>query len=155
MSDIRIWVETNHHAPFRCGGWAFVLAEGRALSGVAGGERTGSPERIALAGLAEALKGLPAGVGVEIYSTSPLVVGAQRRMADADNPPTDDLDLWAPIIAALKGRAVRFVPATSQPRTPVAFAAAWAELARDKAKNAGAFRAVIPKPNLAKAGVPA
>jgi hypothetical protein len=39
------------------------------------------------------------------------------------------------------------------PGTPTAFAAAWADLARDRAKDKGAFTAAIPKPNLAKAGV--
>jgi hypothetical protein len=39
----------------------------------------------------------------------------------------------------------------AEPRTPCAFAAAWAELAMDKAKATGPFSAAIPKPNLAKA----
>ena len=47
----RIWGETAHNAALRCGGWAYVRAEGAALSGAAGGERTSSPERMALAGL--------------------------------------------------------------------------------------------------------
>lgn len=34
MSDIiRIWIETTHNSAFRSGGWAYVLAEGRALLG--------------------------------------------------------------------------------------------------------------------------
>ncbi len=39
------------------------------------------------------------------------------------------------------------------PGAPSAFAAAWAELARDKAKTKGPFLSPIPKVNLAKAGV--
>jgi hypothetical protein len=37
--------------------------------------------------------------------------------------------------------------------SPAAFAAAWAELARDKVKAKGSFSAPIPRVNLAKAGV--
>jgi hypothetical protein len=156
MADlIRIWLEIDHNLAYRSGGWAYVLAEGRALTGAAGGGRTASPERIALAGLVEALKGAPAGSGVEVHSASRPVTAIPRRLASAgEDQPTDDLELWAQITAALKGRSPRFVPATNAPRTPTAFAAAWAELARDKAKTSP-FRASIPKTNLAKAGVPA
>jgi hypothetical protein len=38
------------------------------------------------------------------------------------------------------------------PKTPAAFAAAWADLAQGRAKDKGSFQAAIPKPNLAKAG---
>jgi hypothetical protein len=159
MSDIiRLWVEISHHAAFRCGGWAFVCAEGRALSGAAGGERMASPDRIALAGLLAALKDLPPSAAVEIRSATPRIVGAGRRVAELEaggEAPPEDVELWAQLSAALKARPARFVAAANQPRTPTAFAAAWAELARDKAKAAGPFRAAIPKVNLAKAGVPA
>ena len=156
MADIfRIWLETDHNLAFRTGGWAYVRAEGSALLGAAGGERTPSPERIALAGLVEALKGVPAGSGIEVHSASRPVLAISRRLvAAAEEPPTDDLELWAQLSTALKGRSARFAPAVSAPRTPTAFAAAWAELARDKAKTAP-FRSAIPKTNLAKAGVPA
>jgi hypothetical protein len=40
----------------------------------------------------------------------------------------------------------------ASPGSPTAFAAGWAALARDKARD-GAFSAAIPKRNLAKAGV--
>jgi hypothetical protein len=156
MADIfRIWIEINHHAAFRSGGWAYVVAEGSALTGAAGGERAGSAERIALAGLVEALKGVPAGARIEVLSASPSVIAAYRRLTAlvAEEPPGEDLELWAQLSTALKGRPVRFAPAASAPRTPTAFAAAWAELARDKAKTSP-FRAAIPKTNLSKAGVP-
>jgi ribonuclease HI len=155
MSDIiRIWIETTHNSAFRSGGWAYVLAEGRALAGAAGGERTPSPERVALAGLVEALKAAPAGLPVEVWSASPLVVAAPRGLTAAE-PPTEDLDLWAQLATALKGRPAAFARTANAPKTPTAFAAAWADLARDKVKNGGAFRAAIPKINLGKAGVPA
>lgn len=158
MSDIiRIWVEISHHAAFRCGGWAFVRAEGRALSGAAGGDRTPSSDSIALAGLLAAFSDLPPNVGVEVLSATPGIVKAGRRVAELEatgEPPTEDAALWAQFAAALKARPVRFAAAANQVRTPVAFAAAWAELARDKAKTQP-FKAAIPKTNLAKAGVPA
>jgi ribonuclease HI len=158
MSDtIRIWIEVSHHAAFRSGGWAFVRAEGRALAGAAGGERTGSPERIAIAGLLAALQDLPPVADVEVHSTARVIAAAARRVAEVEagaEAPADDLDLWARLSTALKTHRVGFAATASQPRTPTAFAAAWAELARDKAKTTP-FRATIPKVNLAKAGVPA
>ncbi len=152
--SIRIWLEIDHQTAFRAGGWAYVLAEGSALSGTAGGDRAPSAEPIALAGLIEALKGAPAGSSVEVRSASLAAATVFRRLADPANPPENDLELWAQLAVAMKGHAVRFAPAAVQPRTPAAFAAAWAELARDKAKTRP-FRAAIPKVNLAKAGVPA
>ena len=151
---IRIWLEIDHQATFRSGGWAYVLAEGSALSGAAGGERSPLAERSVLAGLVEALKGVPAGAVVELRSASPAVLAAYRRLTDDADPPSEDPDLWAQIATALKGRSARLTPVPAAPRTPGAFAAAWAELARDKAKTKP-FRASIPKANLAKAGVPA
>lgn len=148
---VRIWVETSHQPAFRSGGWAYVLAEGTALLGAAGGERTESAERIALAGLAEALKAAPARVDIEVFSANPLIVATPRRLsAEAPGgPPGEDLELWAQLVTALKDRSARFAAARNAPRTPTAFAAAWAELARDKGKIRP-FRAAIPKANLAK-----
>ncbi len=154
MADVvRIWIETAHNLALRCGGWAYVAAVGGALMGAAGGERTASAERMALAGLIEALKTAPGGASVEVTSAGPLVLGLAGRLAAfaaGEEPPADNLDLWAPLTVGLKQRTARFVSAASAPGTPTAFAAAWAELARDKAKASGGFRAVIPKANLAK-----
>lgn len=158
MSDnIRIWVEISHQSSFRAGGWAFVRAEGRALTGAAGGDRTASPDAIALAGLLAALTDLPPNVGIDVLSATPRVAGAARRLAEIEaggDAPADDLPLWAKLTAVLKSRPIRFAAATNAPRTPAAFATAWAELARDKGKTRP-FTASIPKTNLAKAGVPA
>ena len=150
MADIiRIWVETSHHAAFRCAGWAFVRQDADGLTGAAGGERHVTPERALLSGLTQALKDLPAGAGVEVRTGNRQIAALPQQIAgfaDGNEPPTEDLDLWAQLSTALK--TVRIVPAP-----PNAFAAAWAELARDKAKATGPFRSAIPKPNLAKAGV--
>jgi hypothetical protein len=152
--NIRIWVEISHQASFRAGGWAYVLAEGGARLGAAGGDRDASAERTALKALAAALTATPAGAAVEVLSASPAILAALKRAAPGAEPPEQDLELWAPLAAALAVRQVRAVGAASAPRSPTAFATAWAELARDKGKTAP-FRAAIPKANLAKAGVPA
>ena len=154
MADIiQIWVEISHHAAFRCGGWAFVRKDAEGLSGAAGGDRSVTPERAVLAGLAQALHGLPAGEAVEVRSSSPQIAALPARIAgftSGEEPPSENLDLWAQLTTALK--AVRIGRAENRPGTPTAFATAWAELARDKAKATGPFRSPIPKPNLAKAG---
>jgi hypothetical protein len=74
-------------------------------------------------------------------------LGASTRAAG----PEEDLDLWAPILTASAGRRLSLSIAPAAAATPLGFAAAWAELSRDKAKATGAFTAAIPKPNLAKA----
>jgi hypothetical protein len=150
---VRIWLVADHHAAFRCGGWAYVRQAGGALAGLAGGERNVTAARNELAGLAAALADLPAGAGVELHTPSPSLLRAGAAMqgtAAGDDAPAEDLDLWARIVAALRGRPLRLVRADPAARTPAAFAAAWAELARDKAKMQGAFTSAIPKPNLAK-----
>ncbi len=152
--NIQIWVEISHQASFRAGGWAYVLAEGSSRLGAAGGDRSASAERIALAALVAALTAAPAGASVEVRSASPAVLAAARGLAPDAEPPNQDLELWGPLAAALAARRVSFAPAVNAPRSPSAFALAWAELARDKGKTAP-FKAAIPKANLAKAGVPA
>jgi len=154
MADsIQIWVEVSHHAAFRCGGWAFVRKDAEGLSGAAGGDRSVTLERAVLAGLAQALQGLPAGGTGAVLTSSPYIAALPGRIAgftSGEEPPSENLDLWAQLTTALK--SVRIGRAENQPGTPTAFAAAWAELARDKAKATGPFRSPIPKPNLAKAG---
>jgi hypothetical protein len=158
MSDnIRIWVEISHQPAFRAGGWAFVRAEGRVLTGAAGGDRLASPDAVALAGLLAALADLPAKAPVEVLSSARPVAGAACRLAEIQaggEALPEELALWAQLSVMLAARPAHFTVAAAQPRTPTAFAAAWAELARDKAKTRP-FKAAIPKVNLAKAGVPA
>jgi len=144
----RLWLAATHHKAFLNGGWAFVRAVGADITGAAGGERRTTPVRMALAGLAEALKDLPAGEAVlhvdaaDAARLSPLFGG---------EPPADeDLAPYAPLVAALAARAVRVTRIADPAGTPLAFARAWADLASDKAKAAGPFRAPIPKTNLAK-----
>jgi hypothetical protein len=153
---VRIWLEVAHHGAFRIGGWAFVRRDAGEVSGSAGGARAIDLERTSLAALAAALSGVAQGASVELQSASPSVLAIPGRIAAAragENPPSENLDLWAQASTVL-GR-VRLVSrsAAPAPGAPAAFAAAWADFARDRAKDKGAFTAPIPKPNLAKAGV--
>lgn len=153
-TPVRIWLEVAHHAAFRIGGWAFVRVNDGVVSGSAGGERKVEAERNALAGLAAALAGLPAGATVELHASSPLVLGIPGRIAKAKaggEAPGENLDLWARAMTALA--QVELVMRQARPGGTTAFTAAWAEFALGKAKDRGAFSAPIPKVNLAKAGV--
>lgn len=155
-APVRVWLELAHHAAFRVGGWAFVRQDAGGLSGTAGGERRLDAERAALMALAAALSGLPQGAAVELTTASPLILAIPRRLAAAEageDPPGDNLDLWAQAATAIGRVALVVRRGEPAPRSPAAFAAAWADLARDRAKDKGPFSAAIPKPNLAKAGV--
>jgi hypothetical protein len=123
---VRIWIAATHHTAFLNGGWAWLRQDGAELRGAAGGERRTSRETMAQAGLVAALKDLPKGATVTVHAAKP----------DAD------------ALSGMAGIKLAIVP--PDPRTPLAFAAAWADLASDKAKMAGAFAASIPKANLAK-----
>lgn len=153
MSD-HIWIQTSFHEAFKCGGWAYVRRLGGAVSGQAGGERYTSPQRMALAGLLAALKDAPKGaVAIQIdhgavARTAALM--AAGRPPQGEDAPAEDLDLWAQLTAALAGRRPSFAIAAPSKATPTGFAAAWADLARDKANAQGGFVSAIPKPNLAK-----
>jgi hypothetical protein len=159
MADtpIRIWTRAAHHPAFKCGGWAYVRVDGAERSGQAGGERNTRAERMALAGLAAALKDLPKSAApIRVDLGSGELVRLARRIVGGpalgpDEAPTEDLDLWAQLATALKDRTASFeLGDASFKGGPAPFAQAWADLASDKAKAGGAFTAAIPKPNLAK-----
>lgn len=148
-----LWLETSHHAAFRVGGWAYVRKspEG-ALCGYTGGERRVTAERAALEGLIAALKGVEG--PTRLVTTSELVAAVPGRIAAAqagEDAPTEDLDLWAAAMTALGRGGAEIVRPAAGDRTS-AFAAAWAELGRDRAKDKGGFVSAIPKPNLGKSG---
>lgn len=150
----RIWIQTSHHAAFKCGGWAYVRAAGREVAGQAGGDRYTTPDRMALTALLAALKDLarePVAIQLDngaVARSAALI--AAGRPPQGDDAPTEDLDLWAQLTAALAGGSPSFAIAGPAKTSPTGFAAAWAELARDKANAQGAFASAIPKPNLAK-----
>jgi len=156
---LRIWIETNHQAPYRTGGWAWLRQTGKAVSGAAGGERDLDAEGFCVRALQAALIDLPADEGVALHLSDPLLIEGVRTMSarraagwqDEAGAPDPDAAGWEEVAQALAGRTlslVRTQPADA--RTPAGFAAAWAELARDKAKTKGTFKNPIPRPNLTK-----
>ena len=158
---IRIWTCAAHSPVYGCGGWAAVRVGPGLVAGVAGGERNTTASRTALSGLAAALRDQPPADGstssdpISIQTTSPELAGFGDFLASLGQPsqpvgPDEDLDLWAQISTAAKGRRFRPVLTPLEVGTPSAFASAWADLARDKAKATGAFATAIPKANLAK-----
>ena len=161
-SPIQIWTSAAHHPAFRCGGWASLRLGQGPTTGHAGGARNTTAARMALAGLVSALRDLPARAGsaphapITIHTTSPDLASWTGFLASLSQPtrsgaaPEEDLDLWAQISTTSKGYQLSLARTPLLPDTPIAFAAAWAELAMDKAKAAGPFTAPIPKPNLAK-----
>lgn len=155
---IRIWLEISHHAAFRVGGWAWVRADGVSVSGHAGGDKRIDAERTALAGLIAALGHTPGPQPIQLHTSSDILAAIPARISAAqagEDPPAGNLDLWARATTVLAAAPVTIVRTIRAPREPSAFAAAWAEFARDKAKDRGPFISPIPKVNLAKAGVEA
>jgi hypothetical protein len=154
-ASVTLWLEISHHAAFRIGGWAFVRRADGELGGYAGGGRRIDAERAALAGLVAALGREPAGPApVRVFTTSRLVAAIPGRIRAAEageGAPEANLDLWAQAMRALAARPVEIKLGSASER-PTGFAAAWAELGRDRAKDQGDFTAAIPKPNLAKSG---
>lgn len=149
----RIWLELSHHAAFRVGGWAFVRAGAEGVTGTAAGERRIDAERAALLALTAAVQAAGRAARVETSSAAVAALPARLTAAQAgEDPPADNLDLWARLGTLLAAGGVEVVRTAPKPGGPLAFAAGWAELARDKAKG-GPFSAAIPKSNLAKAGV--
>jgi hypothetical protein len=154
---LRIWTCAAYHDAYLCGGWASLRAGGGQIIGAAGGERRTTASRMALAGLAAALRDLPPGSDIAIRTTSPdlarfagLLASLGQTPQTATPPPEADLDLWARIITAATGRRLTLIPTPLEPDGPLAFATAWANLARDKAKTSGPFAAPIPRANLSK-----
>ena len=137
-APVRIWLEVAHHATFRIGGWAFVRATAGEVGGAAGGARKIDLQQAGLAAIAAALKDVAQGASVELHTSSPLLLAIPPRIAAAEagqNAPTEDLADWAQAATAL--RRVRLVTRRAElaPGAPAAFAAAWAEFARDRAKD--------------------
>jgi len=120
------------------------------VSGRAGGDRRTTRARMALAGFLAALNELPAGAPVVVVAPRADALVLHALLKPPADPLTDDSDLRAGLAKALAGRAWRLAVGDPTGPTPMAFAAAWADLARDKAKAGGAFTNAIPKTNLAK-----
>jgi len=151
---VNIWTAAAYHAAFRCGGWAYVRESAPELAGAAGGDRNTTLEQMAFAGLAAALKTLPkAQAPVDVHTPHEELVGLSKYLKTGATP--DDLSAeiqgsWRTILHLATLRPIQIVYGPPLAKTPIAFAFAWAELARDKAKASGHFISPIPKPNLAK-----
>ncbi len=133
-----------------------MRSEAGAISGRAGGQRRVDLERTSLTALAAALTDLGPGVRVDLQTASSLLLAVPARLAAAEagnDPPTENLDLWAQASTALRRVELVIRRADRALGSPTVFAAAWADLACDRAKDKGAFTALIPKPNLANAGI--
>ncbi len=152
-TPLQIWVCAAHHPAFRCGGWAWLRRNQGEVAGAAGGERNTTAGRMALSALASALRGLPQGhdLGAIRVQTTSAELAILPGILAGRAQPEEDLDLWAQIAIAAKSYRLDLVRVPVDPATPTAFAAAWANLAMDKAKATGPFTAAIPKTNLAKA----
>src|SRR4051812_336534 len=118
-SPITVWLEISHHAAFRVGGWAFVRKDGVSLVGHAGGERRVGAEGATLAGLVAGLRDRPGGAATRIYTASPLLAAIPVRIRSAQagqDPPTENLDLWAQAITALAWAPVEIVASSASQR---------------------------------------
>jgi len=154
MSAIRLWIETTHHAAFRYGGWAYLREVDGAVTGYAGGERSLAAGRLELTALIAMLTSLPQGA-VTVKTANASLLAVLRLVANplspgAEGAPSEDLDLWAQLLTAAKGRTFTLQTAPAAPQAPAAFLGAWAEVGQNKAKGVGRFSAMIPKVNVAK-----
>jgi hypothetical protein len=150
VSSCRIWIAASHDAAHRNGGWAFVRA-GDEPQGRAGGERRTTRARVALAGFLAALKDVPPGAPLAVVAPRPDALVLHTLLKPPADAPGDDTDLRALLAKALEGRAWTLAVGDPDAPTPTSFAAAWADMASEKAKASGAFENAIPKTNLAKA----
>lgn len=156
---LRLWIEINYQAPYRTGGWAWLRQDGKAVTGAAGGARDVDIEAFCAHAFQAALVNLPADTAVALHLSEPLMIEAIRTMSarraagwtTEAGDPAPEAEAWEAVAKALTGRALSLV--RTQPtdaRSPAGFAAAWAELGREKAKTKGTFKNLIPKPNLTK-----
>lgn len=149
MSPIRLWLAASHDPAHRNGGWAYVRSDGE-VAGAAGGARRTTRAHVALAGFSAALQDLPPGRALAVVTLRPDALVLQQLLTPPADAPADDLDLRAKLAKALSGRTWTLTAGDPAAATPLAFAAAWADLGSDKAKMGGAFIAAIPRTNLAK-----
>ncbi|MDP1874325.1 hypothetical protein [Phenylobacterium sp.] len=156
---LKIWIEINHQAPYRTGGWAWLRQDGKSISGAAGGDRDVDAEAFCVRALLAALAALPSEAAIILHLSEPLLIEGVRTMSarraagwlNESGQPAPEAETWEAVAKALTGRPLSLV--RTQPtdaRSPAGFAAAWAELGRDKAKTKGTFKNLIPRPNLAK-----
>ncbi len=149
MATVRLWIAACHDTAHRNGGWSFVRAGGETL-GAAGGDRRTTRARMVLTGFLGALKDLPADAALAVAAPRPDALVLHSLLKATAASPTEDLDLRRLLGAGLEGRTWTLAVGDPKGDTPLAFAAAWAELSSEKAKAGGSFTAAIPKNNLAR-----
>lgn len=148
MAAQRIVLAYEHSQPFACAGWAYVVA-GDPASGAAGGRRRVG----AWTGAAAALSAVLQAGGGLVLTAHPRIAGliaAVRAGAPPEGLEPADLAAFDQLLKLAAGQPLGFQPTRAAPGGAAAFCAAWAELARDRAKAKGDFTAPIPKPNLAR-----
>ena len=106
---------------------------------------------MALAGFLSALKDVPPGAPLAVVAPRADALVLHTLLKPPADPPTDDTDLRAQLAKSLEGHAWTLAVGDPAGPTPTSFAAAWADMASEKAKAGGAFENAIPKTNLAKA----
>ena len=150
---IHLWFHATYAEPYKAGGWAWAKTMGGDLSGAAGGEKLVSFERVELLGLLNATPGLPALEPLILHTANARLAVLNALLSPegaGEGAPETDLDLWARLTTALGKRPVQVRIGKPAPNTALGFVQAWADLGKDRAKG-GAFKAAIPKPNLARA----
>lgn len=150
MPAPQLFIAVDYNQTYACAGFAHVRLEAPP-TGAAGGWRRTTAWRAAIDGLAAGLAGAPGPVVVVTANTrvANLVV-ALRAGAAPEGLDAAEAKAWAGLVKVVAGRSLGYAPAKTEPGSAAAFCAAWAELARDRAKDRGEFTAAIPKPNLAK-----
>lgn len=149
MPAPQLLIAVDFNPTYACAGFAYVRMDAPPV-GAAGGQRRTTPWRAAIDGLTA---GLSANPGPAVVVTANARVANLVPALRANTPPegldAQEAKAWVVLAKVAAGRALGYAPAKPGAAN-AAFCAAWAELARDRAKDRGDFTAAIPKPNLAK-----
>jgi ribonuclease HI len=124
---IEIWAHALAVPEPGYGGWAYVMRDGKALSGAAGGGRRATAQDMLLTAVLEALG--------KFAADRPASVRANLLPDEAGADPA----LW---------RRLQARPGVGFALAADPFLKAWADEGQKQAKTRGAFSAAIPKPNL-------
>jgi ribonuclease HI len=126
---LTLWIHAQASPDPGYGGWAFVIANGVAITGAAGGARAVSAQTMLMTALIEALP--------RIDPAQPATIRCNIAPEQAAAPP----ELWTPFAALYAARPTTLNIAEER------FTKAWADEGQKLSKTRGAFQAAIPKPN--------
>jgi hypothetical protein len=128
MSEaVEIWVHALAVPEPGYGGWAYVMRDGDALAGAAGGGRMTTAQDMLLMAVLEALR--------KVAADRPVLVRANLLPDEA----SAEVGLW---------RRLQARPGVSFRCADHPFVKAWADEGQKQAKTRGAFSAAIPRTNL-------